>query len=117
MNKITAGYKMLMILANVDGKHLEQEHALIVNYLGESFDPRTIGAAMQSEQVRLQALSHDLKMLEFREAMNAFFSQSNAAERSGFLQVAMDLVNSDQILSPEENIFINKLFDAWGETE
>lgn len=117
MNKVTAGYKMLMILANVDGKHLVQEHELIVNFLGKDFDPPTIGAAIDTEQVRLQALSPDNQMLEFRDAMNVYYSQSNPNERSSFLQLAMDLVKSDDLLSPEENIFINKLFDAWGETE
>ncbi len=117
MNKVTAGYKMLMVLANVDGRHLDEEQELIVNFLGEDFDPQTIGATMQLEQVRLQALSAESQMLEFREAMNAYFSQSSANERSSFLQLAMDLVKSDDKLTPEENIFINKLFDAWGETE
>lgn len=117
MNKITAGYKMLMVLANVDGAHLEEEHALIVNYLGENFDPRTIGIAMESERIRLQALAADALMIEFREAMNAFYSQSSGAERSAFLQLAMDLIKSDNHISREENTFINKLFDAWGETE
>jgi len=117
MNKITAGYKMLMVLANVDGKHLEEEHALIVNYLGENYDPRTIGIAMESELIRLQALPADIQMLEFREAMNVFYSSSNAAERSAFLQLAMDLIKTDDHISKEENNFINKLFDAWGETE
>lgn len=106
-----------MVLANVDGAHLEEEHALIVNYLGESFDPRTIGIAMESEQIRLQALDADAQMLEFREAMNAFYSQSTGSERSAFLQLAMDLIKSDNHITTEENIFINKLFDAWGETE
>lgn len=117
MNKITAGYKMLMVLANVDGKQLEEEHALIVAYLGENYDPRTIGIAMESEQIRIQALPTEMQMLEFREAMNAFYSQSNIAERSAFLQLAMDLIKSDDHISKEENVFINKLFDAWGETE
>lgn len=117
MNKITAGYKMLMILANVDGQHLEQEHALIIKYLGNSFDPRTVEATIKSEKVRIQALSQDSQMVEFREAMNYFFSNSSAAERSAFLQLAMDLIKSDEHISNEENIFINKLFDAWGETE
>lgn len=117
MNKVTAGYKMLMVLANVDGAHLEEEHALIVSYLGESFDPRTIGLAMESERIRLQALAAEAQMLEFREAMNAYYSQSSSTERSSFLQLAMDLIKSDNHISSEENIFINKLFDAWGETE
>ena len=117
MNKITAGYKLLMVLANVDGAQLEEEHVLIVNYLGEHFDPRTIGLAMESEQIRLQSLAPDALMIEFREAMNAFYSQSTSVERSAFLQLAMDLIKSDDHVSHEENIFINKLFDAWGETE
>jgi uncharacterized tellurite resistance protein B-like protein len=117
MNKETAGYKLLMILANVDGEHLQAEHELIINYLGDRYDPRTLGPAMASEQLRIQAMPHDHQMLEFREAMNVYYSNSTAVERSRFLQLAMDLVKSDDHLSPEENTFINKLFDAWGETE
>ncbi|MFN3530207.1 MAG: TerB family tellurite resistance protein [Bacteroidia bacterium] len=117
MNKITAGYKMLMILANVDGQHLEQEHSLIIEYLGSSFDPRTVDATIKAEQLRIQALPQESQMIEFREAMNYFYSHSTSAERSKFLQLAMDLIKSDEHITREENIFINKLFDAWGETE
>ncbi len=117
MNKVTAGYKMLMILANVDGEHRTEEHALILEFLGNQFDASTIAATMQTERIRLQAISQELQMLEFREAMNAFYSQSKPADRSAFLQLAMDLIKSDNRITQEENIFINKLFEAWGETE
>ncbi|MDP2187561.1 MAG: hypothetical protein Q8J69_02655 [Sphingobacteriaceae bacterium] len=117
MNKVTAGYKMLMILANVDGEHMAEEHALILDFLGNQFDAPTMAATMQTERIRLQAISQELQMLEFREAMNAFFSQSSAADRSAFLQLSMDLIKSDNRITQEENIFINKLFEAWGETE
>jgi hypothetical protein len=49
--------------------------------------------------------------------MNAFYSQSDHSARSAFLQLAMDLIKSDNRITQEENIFINKLFEAWGETE
>lgn len=117
MNKVTAGYKMLMILANVDGEHLAGEHTLILDFLGSEFDTNTISATMQTELIRLQAIPQEAQMLEFRDAMNAYFSHSTAADRSAFLQLAMDLIKSDNRITQEENVFINKLFEAWGETE
>jgi uncharacterized tellurite resistance protein B-like protein len=117
MNKDTAGYKMLLLLANVDGKQIEHEQALILDFLGNQFDTNTIIATMQNEQIRIQAISQEAQMLEFREAMNAFYSQSTQSDRSAFLQLAMDLIKSDNRITQEENIFINKLFEAWGETE
>lgn len=117
MNKVTAGYKMLMILANVDGKQMQEEQTLILDFLGDQFDTQTITATMQNEQIRIQAISQEAQMLEFREAMNAFYSRSAQSDRSAFLQLAMDLIKSDNRITQEENIFINKLFEAWGETE
>lgn len=117
MNKVTAGYKILMILSNVDEEHLAEEQTLILDFLGTQFDVKTITATMQIERIRLQAITQDLQMFELREAMNAFYSQSSAPERSAFLQLAMDLIKSDNRITQEENIFINKLFEAWGETE
>lgn len=108
---------MLMILANVDGEHLSEEQALIIQYLGDHFDANIINAAIDTERIRLQALSQELQMLEFREAMNAYFAVSTAEERSAFLQLAMNLIKSDEQITREENIFIDKLFEAWGETE
>jgi uncharacterized tellurite resistance protein B-like protein len=117
MNKSVAGYKMLMILANVDGTHLRIEQDLVESYLGDSLPEAIPGSQIEAEQNRIVQLSQEEQMLEFRAAMNAYYSESTSAERSQFLQYAMDLIKSDEHISPEENIFINKLFDAWGETE
>lgn len=108
---------MLLILANVDGKQMQEEQTLILDFLDDQFDIETITATMQNEQIRIQAISQEAQMLEFREAMNAFYSQSAQSDRSAFLQLAMDLIKSDNRITQEENSFINKLFEAWGETE
>jgi len=49
--------------------------------------------------------------------MNQFYKQSSPEERTRFLQQAMDLVKVDNLVSPEENLFLNRLFELWGETE
>lgn len=117
MKKSVAGYKMLMILASVDGEHMQIEQDIVENYLGVSLKEAIPDSEVEAEQNRIVQLSQEEQMLEFRVAMNAYYSESSSAERSQFLQLAMDLIKSDAYISPEENIFINKLFDAWGETE
>lgn len=117
MNKSVAGYKMLMILANVDGEHLSIEQDVVESYLGDSLNKAITESQIEAEQDRIVKLSQADQMLEFRAAMNAYYTESSSTERSQFLQLAMDLIKSDAHISPEENIFINKLFDAWGETE
>ncbi|MFM7586680.1 MAG: TerB family tellurite resistance protein [Bacteroidota bacterium] len=117
LNKSTAGYKMLMILAIADGTHLGSEKKQIINFLGDYFDPEFLEAAIHSEQIRLESLHKDDLMLEFRDAMNQFYRQSTPEERTRFLQQAVDLVTADEQVSPEENLFLNRLFELWAETE
>jgi uncharacterized tellurite resistance protein B-like protein len=49
--------------------------------------------------------------------MNQFYRQSTPEERTRFLQQAVDLVTADDQVSPEENLFLNRLFELWAETE
>lgn len=116
MDKITAGYKMLLILANADGEHETLESEVIKAYLGDEFEAAFSKLVIQAEISRYSALTHSQLLQEFDFAMHAFYSHSSKAERAAFLQYAMNLIKADANISREENEFIDHLFDSW-ETE
>lgn len=116
MDKITTGYKMLLILANADGEHEKLESEVIKSFLGDEFEAAFSRLVIDAEISRYSALSHSQLMQEFDMAMHAFYRNSNKTERAAFLQCAMNLIKADAIISREENEFIDHLFEAW-ETE
>jgi uncharacterized tellurite resistance protein B-like protein len=116
MDKITAGYKMLLILANADGEHETIESDVIKEYLGDEFEAAFSKLVIDAEISRYSALSHAQLLQEFDFAMQVFYRNSTKAERAAFLQYAMNLIKVDDNISREENEFIDHLFDAW-ETE
>jgi len=116
MDKITAGYKMLLILANADGEHETLESEIIKTYLGDEFEAAFSKLVIEAEISRYSALNHTQLVQEFDFAMHSFYRNSSKAERTAFLQYAMNLIKADATISREENEFIDHLFEAW-ETE
>lgn len=116
MDKITSGYKMLLILANADGEHENLESEVIKTYLGDEFEAAFSKLVIEAEISRYAAMSHSQLILEFDAAMHSFYRHSTKAERASFLQYAMNLIKADATISREENQFIDHLFEAW-ETE
>jgi uncharacterized tellurite resistance protein B-like protein len=113
MDKITAGYKMLMILAQADGEHLQPESTVIQEYLGPNFELAFSQKVIAAENNRLAALSHAQRYEEFSEAMNHYYRYSKPEERTAFLQYAMNLIKADAHISQDENAFIDLLFESW----
>jgi uncharacterized tellurite resistance protein B-like protein len=110
MNKDLAGYHMLMILSAVDGIFNAKEDKVIKQYLVESF-PHRIN--LDKEMEVLSALHTNDSPVHFNNAMNAFYMDSTPEERTRFLDLAVKLVIADKKISPEENLFLNELFNAW----
>lgn len=116
MDKITSGYKMLMILAHADGEHLPLESDVIHEYLGVEFDAAFSQSVIEVEAHRLNQLNHEQLLAEFDVAMHAFYRQSTREERARFLQLSMNVIKADANISEEENDYIDHLFEHW-ETE
>jgi uncharacterized tellurite resistance protein B-like protein len=116
MDKITAGYKMLLILANADGEHETLESNIIKTSLGDEFEAAFSKLVIEAEISRYSALNHSQLLQEFDYAMHEFYRNSSKTERAAFLQYAMNLIKANANITREENEFIDHLFEAW-ETE
>lgn len=110
MNKVMAGYHMLMILSEVDGEFDKAEGKVVLKYLKESFP---FHVDLDNELAILSALPKEDYFLHFNNAMNDFYEDSIHQERVGFLNFAVKLVKADKKITPEENKYLKELFFAW----
>jgi hypothetical protein len=109
-NKVMAGYHMLMILSEVDGKFSKSEGKIIVDYLKKAF-PYKLN--LDNEMEELSALPKADYFLHFNNAMNDFYEDSTPKERNSFLNFAVKMVKADNKITPEENKYLKELFFAW----
>jgi uncharacterized tellurite resistance protein B-like protein len=110
MNKVMAGYHMLMILSQVDGEFDQSEGNVIINYLKETFPFRV---NLDGEMDIISALPSEDYFIHFNNAMNDFYEDSTQQERVDFLNFAVKLVKADKKITAEENKFLKELFFAW----
>jgi hypothetical protein len=110
MNKVMAGYHMLMILSQVDGEFDKSEGKVIVNYLQDAFPYRF---NLDHEMEILSALPKEDYFLHFNNAMNDFYEDSLPQERTDFLNFAVKMVKADKKITVEENKYLKELFFAW----
>jgi hypothetical protein len=110
MNKVMAGYHMLMILSQVDGEFDKSEGKVIINYLKEAFP---FWVNLDHEMEILSTLPSEDYFLHFNNAMNDFYEDSTQEERIHFLDFAVKMVKADKKITVEENKFLKELFFAW----
>ncbi|MCK6640397.1 MAG: TerB family tellurite resistance protein [Bacteroidia bacterium] len=110
LNKPVAGYHMLLMLSEIDGEFPTAEGQIIVAYLEENFPFRV---NLDEEIQFLSTLPKQYYEEHFDSAMNDFYEDSTADERNHFLDFAVQLVKADDVITKEENIYLNKLFAAW----
>lgn len=110
MNKVMAGYHMLIILSQVDGEFNKAEGKVIINYLKKTFPFRV---DLDSEMEILSALPREDYFMHFNNAMNDFYEDSIAGERTDFLNFAVKMVSADKKITVEENKYLKELFFAW----
>ena len=110
MNKIMAGYHMLMILSQVDGEFNQAEGKIIVNYLKDTFPFRV---NLDKEIEVLSVLPQQDYFLHFNNSMNDFYEDSTNDERIEFLKFAIKLATADKKVTVEENKYLKELFFAW----
>jgi len=110
LNKPLAGYHLLLMLCEVDGEFPESEGKVIVRYLEESFP---FHVNLDEEVEFLSTLPKTDYMEHFQKAMNDFYEDSTPDERDDFLNFAVKLVKADDVITKDENIYLNTLYNAW----
>lgn len=111
LNKAVAGYHLLMILSAVDFRFSHKEDNIIREYLVSEF-PFRVNLDREMEIIsRLKPEeweSHYLKM------MDDFYDDATEDERHKLLQFAVKLAKADDVITHEENHYLNLLFENWG---
>jgi hypothetical protein len=109
-NKTIAGYHLLMILSAVDFRFHAEEDRVIRQYLNQEFP---FHVNLDREMEKISALHPDEWEGHFLQYMDDFYDDATPAERKNLLQFAMDLVKADQVITREENHYLQLLFTHW----
>ncbi len=110
LNTPLAGYHLLMILSQVDGKFDKEAGDIIVDYLTENFP---IPVNLDAEIETLSTLPREQYEEHFERCMNDFYDDSTEDERNHFLDFAVKLTKTDNVISENENHYLALLFNAW----
>ncbi len=112
MNKTIAGYHLLMILSAVDFRVGGQEDMVIRNYLAEEF-PFNVNLDKQMEVI--SRLKPEEWEHQYRKAMDDFYDDATPEERKKLIRFALQLAKADNVITHEENYYLNLLFENWEE--
>ncbi len=110
MNKTMAGYHLLMILSAVDNRVGEKEDAVIRKYLVSEFP---IHINLDREMEVISNLGPEEWERHFHKAMDDFYDDATEEERTGLLDFAIQLTGADDVITKEENYYLNLLFENW----
>ncbi len=109
-NKTIAGYHLLMILSAVDFRFSPDEDDVIRQYLVQEF-PFHVSLDREMEKIsNLQPAEWEGHFLKY---MDDFYDDSTQEERHNLLQFAIHLTKADQVITQEENKFLELLFEHW----
>jgi len=112
MNKTIAGYHLLMILSAVDFRVSGKEDMVIRQYLVIEF-PFHVNLDRQMEVIsRLRPEEWESHYLK---AMDDFYDDATPEERKNLIRFAIQLVSADNVITNEENHYLNLLFENWEE--
>ena len=110
MNKTIAGYHLLMILSAVDYRFHINEEKIIREYLFQEFP---FHVSLDKQMSIISHLKHDEWEQHFEKCMDDFHDDSTEEERVHFLKFALHLSKADEVITAEENHYLQKLFVAW----
>jgi hypothetical protein len=109
-NKTIAGYHLLMILSAVDFRVGIAEDSVIREYIVSEF-PFRVNLDKQMEII--SGLRHDEWEAHFRKMMDDFYDDATEDERTSLLDFAVKLATADNVVTKEENHYLNLLFEHW----
>ncbi len=110
MNKTIAGYHILMILSAVDFRFHHKEDLVIRDFLVHEF-PFTVDLDVQMEIIS-RLLPHEWEA-HFEICLGDFDTEGSEEDKNKLLDFAVALIKADETITIEENVYVNKLFDAW----
>ena len=110
MNKTIAGYHMLMILSAVDHKFHIEEEKIIREYLFQEFP---FQVSLDNEIDKISSLHPEDWHLHFLKCMDDFHEDSTEEERFEFIKFALYLAKADDVITLEENFYLQSIFEAW----
>ena len=109
-NKAIAGYHLLMILSAVDFRITGEEDLVIRDYLEHEFPFRV---NLDREMEKISMLRPDEWEGHYLKAMDDFYDDATEEERKHLLAFAIKLAKADNVITREENHFLNLLFENW----
>jgi uncharacterized tellurite resistance protein B-like protein len=114
MVKATTGYKILMLMTNVDGKAHPNEDLVIRNWLIQEFQFAKNLDDELDEIAQVPVAEYEPYL---QKQMDIFYQNSTAKERNNLLQFAMNVIKADGEIVKGENKLFDQLFDGWNEAE
>ena len=109
-NKTIAGYHLLMILSAVDFRVGVAEDNVIREYIVTEFPFRV---NLDKEMEKISRLKPDEWENHFLKMMDDFYDDATPEERTKFIDFAVQLATADNVVTKEENHYLNHLFRAW----
>jgi hypothetical protein len=110
LNKTIAGYHILMILSAVDFRISGEEDKVIRQYLADEF-PFHVNLDKQMEVI--SRLHPEEWERHFMKVMDDFYDDATDSERRNLIRFALKLAKADQVITKEENHYLNLLFENW----
>ena len=110
LNKTIAGYHLLMILSAVDFRVGADEDKVIRDYLVQEFPFRV---NLDREMAIISNLKQEEWEGHFLKMMDDFYDDSTDEERNNLLQFPIQLTKAHNVITKEENYYLNMLFDTW----
>jgi len=109
-NKTIAGYHLLMILAAADHQFKVSEDMVIREYLIQEFP---FDVNLDREMEIISNLLPEEREAHFLKYMDDFYDDGTPDERNNLIQFAIDLTKADNVISVEENRYLQLLFEHW----
>lgn len=110
LNKTIAGYHLLMILSAVDFRVGPAEDRVIRDYLVQEFPFRV---NLDREMAIISNLKPEEWEGHFLKMMDDFYDDATAEECKRLLRFAVKLTKADNVITHEENRYLNLLFETW----
>ncbi len=99
-----------MILSAVDFRISSEEDMVIRQYLVNEFP---FNVNLDNQMAVISSLKPDEWERHFLKVMDDFYDDATEEERRNLLQFAIILTKADNVITQEENHFLNLLFENW----
>ena len=109
-NKDIAGFQILNILAEVDGKFHAEEGKIIVDFVKHHFP---LGGNLEKALEELSTSDTDEYPILLQKSAEDFYADSTEKERLELIDFALKLIKADNHVHEQENLLINELYQYW----